>query len=195
MDDHDSDVSSDSSEDEDNAIVIDGGSHTIKAGLSGQDYPKVVFPSVVGQPPYLDVLEEMGLKGQENRYVVERILSKWTDRRGLITPMTDLIQQFVELKHRYVGDEALKMSELLSMKSPIQNGVADNWDDMVCVCAFGSLPTSTFIFYVQTGDNMEVHVRKTTLRIWPIRMWRFRLVGGTAIAEERKTRETYPNHV
>ena len=122
----------DSDEDENNAFVIDSGSHTIKAGLSAQDHPKVVFPSVVGRPPYVDVLEEMGLKGQENRYVVERIISKWTGRRGLITPMTDLIQQFVELKHRYVGDEAMKMSELLSMESPIKNGVTDNWDDMVC---------------------------------------------------------------
>ena len=32
------------------AIVIDIGSHTIRAGLSGHDYPKITEETVVGRP-------------------------------------------------------------------------------------------------------------------------------------------------
>lgn len=31
-------------------VVIDNGSDTLKAGLAGDDVPKVIFPTVVGKP-------------------------------------------------------------------------------------------------------------------------------------------------
>ena len=34
------------------AIVIDNGSHSIRAGFAGDDAPISVFPSVVGRPVY-----------------------------------------------------------------------------------------------------------------------------------------------
>ena len=43
------------------AVIIDNGSATIKAGFSGDDAPKVVFPTVVGGR--LKVLVGMGVKG------------------------------------------------------------------------------------------------------------------------------------
>ena len=35
---------------EDNHIVLDNGSHMIKAGISGAPLPTVRFPSIVGKP-------------------------------------------------------------------------------------------------------------------------------------------------
>lgn len=34
------------------AVVIDNGSGMCKAGISGEDAPKVCFPSIVGSPKY-----------------------------------------------------------------------------------------------------------------------------------------------
>jgi len=32
------------------AVVIDNGTGMIKAGISGEDAPRVIFPSVIGKP-------------------------------------------------------------------------------------------------------------------------------------------------
>ena len=47
MSDNDSDIP---------AIVIDSGSGTVKAGFSGDDAPRAVFPPVVGRPSNQGVL-------------------------------------------------------------------------------------------------------------------------------------------
>ena len=44
------------------AIVIDNGSGTCKAGFAGDDAPKVVFPSIVGRPRKQGAAAEMDLK-------------------------------------------------------------------------------------------------------------------------------------
>ena len=37
------------------ALVVDNGSGSIKAGFSGKDAPKCVFPSIVGRPKFHQV--------------------------------------------------------------------------------------------------------------------------------------------
>jgi len=37
-------------------IVIDNGSHTIKAGFAGEDEPQIVFPTIVGYPKHSTVM-------------------------------------------------------------------------------------------------------------------------------------------
>jgi len=39
-----------------NPIVIDNGSGFMKAGLAGDDKPKLIFPTYVGKPKYKAVL-------------------------------------------------------------------------------------------------------------------------------------------
>jgi actin-related protein len=42
---------------EDNQIlVVDNGSGVVKAGFSGEDAPRSIFPSIVGRPKNLNVL-------------------------------------------------------------------------------------------------------------------------------------------
>merc|ERR1712072_1448827 len=47
-------------DDEQAAVVVDNGTGQMKAGFSGDDAPKCVFPSVVGRPRHEGVMVGMG---------------------------------------------------------------------------------------------------------------------------------------
>ena len=44
------------------ALVVDNGSGMCKAGFSGEDAPRAVFPSIVGRPRHQGVMVGMGQK-------------------------------------------------------------------------------------------------------------------------------------
>jgi len=44
------------------AVVIDNGSGMCKAGISGDEAPKVCFPSIVGVPKYENIMVGMNNK-------------------------------------------------------------------------------------------------------------------------------------
>jgi len=60
---------------EDNAlaIVVDVGSGMVKAGVSGDDAPKAVFPSIVGRPKHPGIMVGMN---QKDAYVADEAQSK-----------------------------------------------------------------------------------------------------------------------
>ncbi|XP_052086654.1 uncharacterized protein LOC127723986 [Mytilus californianus] len=60
------------------AVVIDNGSGMVKAGFSGDDAPKVVFPAITGRPKYQGVM--LGIAKKDN-YVGDEAKIK----RGMLT--------------------------------------------------------------------------------------------------------------
>ena len=75
-------------------LVIDNGSGMVKAGIGGEDTPRVVFSSIVGRPKYQSVMAGMGNKrcyiGDEAHATAGVLILKYPIEHGVITNWDDM---------------------------------------------------------------------------------------------------------
>jgi len=105
-------------EDEQAAVVVDNGTGQMKAGFSGDDAPKCVFPSVVGRPRHEGVMVGMGkdaLVGDEAQCKRGIMTMKYPIDHGVVTNWDDMEKvwnhAFYEELRITPEDSAMMMTE------------------------------------------------------------------------------------
>merc|ERR1712131_503701 len=105
-------------DDEQAAVVVDNGTGQMKAGFSGDDAPKCVFPSVVGRPRHEGVMVGMGkdaLVGDEAQCKRGIMTMKYPIDHGVVTNWDDMEKvwnhAFYEELRITPEDSAMMMTE------------------------------------------------------------------------------------
>ena len=84
--------SSTASIDYDIVVIIDNGSASIKACFNGDDYPRSVFPSVVGKPKYITspAYRDLRFVGDDTYAKAGVLILKYPIEKGIVTSWDDM---------------------------------------------------------------------------------------------------------
>jgi len=127
------------------ALVIDNGSWTIKAGYAGSDVASATFRSHVGYPKYEGEAIESTLKDFFDDEIVGSTL-----------------YSFIQLRDRYIGPEVKELlaSGFLKEGSPFDRNKIINWDEMELIwgAAYelcGTKPTDQHVLHTERPVNAK----------------------------------------
>ena len=85
------------------AIVIDNGSGLVKAGFAGDEYPRAIFPSIVGHPRRQSIMVSAADKdsyvGDEAQSYRGVLALKYPIEHGIVTNWNDMEKVWGTLSH------------------------------------------------------------------------------------------------
>lgn len=102
------------------SVVVDNGSFMCRAGFAGEDAPRAIFRSVVGQVRQCAYHIEKNILNF--RFVSLMLVQIF------FTASDNLFD--INRKEYYVGDEAQRKRDIVMLKYPIERGIITNWNDM-----------------------------------------------------------------
>eukprot|EP01083_Nonionella_stella_P012026 34145_1 len=100
-------------------VIIDNGSHCIKAGFGGADYPQISFPSIVGK-----------LTLQERDLLQSSFIRKLNLKQPVSSDVFSIIDQYQSQRRQngyYVGEDT---SICRTTSYPITDSIITNWNDI-----------------------------------------------------------------
>jgi actin-related protein 2 len=86
-------------------IVMDSGTGYMKIGFAGENFPRTVFPAMIGRPMlrFEEKIDDIELKVKLFHKIAQDIM---------------------------IGDEAAPLRSLLELSHPVEEGIVKNWDEM-----------------------------------------------------------------
>merc|ERR1712193_174138 len=154
-------------EDEQAAVVVDNGTGQMKAGFSGDDAPKCVFPSVVGRPRHEGVMVGMGkdaLVGDEAQCKRGIMTMKYPIDHGVVTNWDDMEKvwnhAFYEELRITPEDSAMMMTEApLNPESQQREDDTDHVRDLPDPSCVRCRPSRLVLVRLRTYDRLRHGLR------------------------------------
>merc|ERR1712042_238913 len=153
-------------EDEQAAVVVDNGTGQMKAGFSGDDAPKCVFPSVVGRPRHEGVMVGMGkdaLVGDEAQCKRGIMTMKYPIDHGVVTNWDDMEKvwnhAFYEELRITPEDSAMMMTEAPLNPKANREKMTDHVRDLPDPSCVRCRPSRLVLVRLRTYDRLRHGLR------------------------------------
>ncbi|KAI8988598.1 actin family [Mycotypha africana] len=119
--------------DEVNALVLDVGSTTVRAGYAGEDVPRVTIPTRFGYVDTDSLPDHQAGKAVDSDIVMENIEDEQMseDRQQQEGQQSPCIRPATKKRQYYIGDNKInRFKGNMEIKSPLKDGIVEDWDAM-----------------------------------------------------------------